>query len=152
MKRWNSMGAVAGLVATTLFSGAAFAAGTVSLRGSMVPRGVASVASPEKVQGIFDADQDNLRNLRSQARTARQQLEADMLAGKSTAGDLQALETAQNKILAERVKLAEQVVGSLTPEQRAQVAESTSHRRSLRSTHAASAQTATSPPTQQSKR
>ena len=81
---------------------------------------------------IFQAEKGTLQNLHSQVRTARQQLETDLIAGNSTATDLQTLQTAQNGLLAEKVKIAQEVLASLSPTQRTQVSQFVTQWRSLK--------------------
>ena len=62
----------------------------------------------------------------------KEQLENDLVAGKDTTADVQALQTARNNMLAERVKLAQQVVALLSPAQRTQVSQFMTQWRSLK--------------------
>jgi Spy/CpxP family protein refolding chaperone len=133
MKRWY-MAVAGGVLTAAVVSGAAYASrfgGACERRHGLVPSIVGRMVSHDQMKAIFQADKDNLRTLHSQVRAAREQLESDLIAGKNTSGDVQALETARNNMLAERVKLAQQVMASLTPEQRTKVAEFRTKSRTL---------------------
>jgi Spy/CpxP family protein refolding chaperone len=132
MKQSLGYGVAGGLLAAALFSGAAYAHGFGHRHGSLIPPIVGRMVSHDQIRAIFEADKANLHNLHAQVRTAREQLENDLVAGNNTAADLQALETAQNNLLAERVKLAQQILATLSPTQRSQVLQFMTQWKSLR--------------------
>lgn len=134
MKRLFGWSVAGGLLAAALLSGAAYAYGFGGggHHHSLVPPIVGSMVSHDQLRSIFEADKTNLHNLHSQARAAREQLETDLVAGKDTAADIQALQTAQNNLLTERVKLAQQVLANLSPAQRTQVSQFMTQWRSLK--------------------
>lgn len=135
MKRLFGLSVAGGLLAAALVSGAAFAHGSGGFGGDhhgLVPPIVGSMVSHDQLRSIFEADKTNLRNLHMQTRAAREQLENDLVAGKDTTADVQALQTARNNMLAERVKLAQQVVTLLSPAQRTQVSQFMTQWRSLK--------------------
>ena len=133
MKRIYRFGMAGGILAAALISGAAYAHGYAGFghHHGLVPPIVGSMVSHDQMRTIFQANKGDLQNLHSQMRTARQQLENDLIAGKDTSADVQALQTAQNNMLAARVKIAQQVVATLSPEQRTQASQFMTQWRSL---------------------
>ncbi len=135
MKRLQVSGVVLGLLAAALISGAAYAQGFGHRGGheGLLPPMVGHMVSRQQIRSAIAADKTNLRNLHSALKTARQQLEDDLIAGNSAkaATDLQALETAHNNMLAEKVKLAQTIVASLSPAQRTQAAQFVTQWRSM---------------------
>jgi len=135
MKRLQVSAVVIGLLAAALISSLAYAQGFGHRGGhqGLLPPMVTHMVSRQQIRSAIAADKTNLRNLHSALKTARQQLEDDLIAGNSskTATDLQALETAHNNMLAEKVKLAQTIVANLSPAQRAQVAQFVTQWRSM---------------------
>ena len=127
MKRVYGFGIVIGLLVAALVSGMAYAQGFGHGPGhghnDLVPPIVRRMISPEQMHAAIAADKTNLKNLYSQVKTARQQLVQDLVAGKDATSDVQALNTAQNNLLAEKVKLAQTILGNLPTTQRAQVSQ-----------------------------
>ncbi len=127
MKRVYGSGFAIGLLMAALISGMAYAEGFGHGPGrghdALVPPIVRRMISPEQMHAAVAADKTNLKNLYSQVKTARQQLIQDLVAGKDATSDVQALSTAQNNLLAEKVKLAQTILGNLSAAQRAQVSQ-----------------------------
>jgi len=121
MKRRLGLSVAGGVLAVALVSGAAYAHGFGGGHHGLIPPIVGYLVSHDQMRAIFEADQSNLKALHSAARSANEQLENDLIAGKDTTADLQAVQTAQNNLMAERVKLAQQVLATLTSQQRTQV-------------------------------
>ena len=122
MKRRFGLSVAGGVLAVVLVSGAAYAHGFGGGHHGLIPPIVGHLVSHDQMRAIFEADKSNLKTLHSAARTAHEQLENDLIAGKDTTADLQALQTAQNNLMAEKVKLAQQILATLTDKQRTQVA------------------------------
>ena len=127
-----------GLSICTALLAALVAAGTARAHGmgggghhSLVPPIVGHMVSHDQLRSIFQSEKGNMDTLHSQLRTAHEQLENDLVAGKDTTADVQALQTAQNNMLAEKVKVAQQILASLTPAQRTQVSQFMTQWRSL---------------------
>jgi hypothetical protein len=121
MKRRFALSVAGGLLTAALVSGAAYAHGFGGDHHGLIPPIVGHLVSHDQMRAIFEADKSNLRSLHSAARSANEQLENDLIAGKDTTSDLQAVQTAQNNLMAEKVKLAQQVLATLSPAQRTQV-------------------------------
>lgn len=121
MKGRFALGVAGGLFAIALVSGAAYAHGFGGGHHGLIPPIVGHLVSHDQMHAIFEADKGNLKSLHSAARSANEQLENDLIAGKDTTADLQAVQTAQNNLMAEKVKLAQQILATLTPQQRTQV-------------------------------
>jgi Spy/CpxP family protein refolding chaperone len=121
MKRRFALSVAGGLLAVALVSGAAYAHGFGGGHHGLVPPIVGHLVSHDQMRAIFEADKANLKSLHSAARAAHEQLENDLIASKDTTADLQAVQTAQNNLMAEKVKLAQQILATLTPQQRTQV-------------------------------
>ena len=121
MKRRFALSVAGGLLAVALLSGAAYAHGFGGDHHGLIPPIVGHLVSHDQMRAIFEADKGNLKSLHSAERAANEQLENDLIAGKDTTADLQAVQTAQNNLMAEKVKLAQEILATLTPEQRTQV-------------------------------
>jgi Spy/CpxP family protein refolding chaperone len=121
MKRQLALSVAGGVLAVALVSGAAYAHGFGGGHHGLIPPIVGHLVSHDQMRAIFEADKGNLKTLHSAERSANEQLENDLIAGKDTTADLQAVQTAQNNLMAERVKLAQQILATLTPQQRTQV-------------------------------
>ncbi len=132
MKRWLGLTVAGGLLSVALSSGAAYAHGFGHDHGMLMPPIIGSMVSHDQIRAIFEADRTNLHNLHAQTMAAREQLENDLVAGNDTTADLQALETAQNNLMAEKVKLAQQILATLTPEQRTKVSQFMTQWRALK--------------------
>ncbi|HKN00445.1 MAG TPA: hypothetical protein VJX23_08000 [Candidatus Binataceae bacterium] len=131
MKRKYGLSVAGGILAAALISGVAYAHGFGHDHENLVPPIVGHMVSHDQMRTIFEAEKGNLQNLHSQVRAARQQLETDLIAGNNTGSDLQALQAAQNGMLAEKVKIAQEVLASLSPAQRTQVSQFVTQWRSL---------------------
>jgi len=125
MKRIYGSSLVIGLVMAALASGIAYGQGPGHGHGhgSLVPWIVHRMITPEQMHSALAAEKTNLKTLYSQVHSARQQLSQDLVAGKDTTTDVANLETAQNNLLAEKVKLAQNILSNLTAAQRTQVAQ-----------------------------
>lgn len=123
-------------ICTALLAGIV-ATGTANAHGmgghhNLIPPIVGHMVSHDQLHTIFQAEKGNMQALHSQLKTAHEQLENDLVAGKDTTADVQALQTAQNNMLAEKVKVAQQILASLTPAQRTQVSQFMTQWRSLK--------------------
>ena len=132
MKRRFALSVAGGVLAVALVSGAAYAHGFGEGHHGLIPPIVGHLVSHDQMRAIFEGDKSNLKSLHSAERSANEQLENDLIAGKDTTADLQALQTAQNNLMAERVKLAQQILATLTPQQRTQVSNFMTQWRSLK--------------------
>lgn len=136
MKRLQVVGAVIGLLGAALICGMAYAQGFGHHGGhqGLLPPMVGHLVSRQQIRSAIAAEKTNLKNLHAALKTAREQLEDDLIAGNTakTATDLQALETAHNNMLAEKVKIAQTIAASLSPEQRAKVAQFVTQWRSMK--------------------
>ena len=121
MKRQLALSVAGGVLAVALVSGAAYAHGFGGGHHGLIPPIVGHLVSHDQMRAIFEADKGNLKTLHSAERSANEQLENDLIAGKDTTADLQAVQTAQNALMAEKVKLAQQILATLTSQQRTQV-------------------------------
>jgi len=121
MKRRFALSVAGGVLAVALVSGAAYAHGFGGDHHGLIPPIVGHMVSHDQMRAIFEADKGNLKSLHSAERSANEQLENDLIAGNDTSADLQAVQTAQNNLLAEKVRLAQQILAILTPQQRTQV-------------------------------
>ncbi len=139
MKRVYGLSVVVGLlitaIATALAYGQGFGPGSGPRHGSLVPWVVGRMIPRDQMRSIVEADKTNLKNLHSQVHTARQQLIQDLVAGKDIASDMQTLESAQNSLLAEKVKLAQNILGKLSPSQRGQVSQFLTQWNSMEESH-----------------
>ena len=132
MRRQFGLGICGALLAALMAVGTANAHGFGGSHHNLVPPIVGHMVSHDQLRSIFEAERGNLHTLHSQMKTAREQLENDLVAGKETSADVQALQTAQNNMLAEKVKLAQQILATLSPAQRTQVAQFMTQWRSLK--------------------
>ncbi len=125
MKRIYGSSLVIGLVVAALASGIAYGQGPGHGHGhgSLVPWIVHRMITPQQMHSALAAEKGTLKTLYSQVHSARQQLSQDLVAGKDTTTDVANLETAQNNLLAEKVKLAQNILSNLTAAQRTQVAQ-----------------------------
>ncbi len=117
---------VAGLLTAGLVSGIAYGQGFGGWHGphgSLVPPIVGRLIGHDQIRSAIAADKTNLKNLFSQVHKARQQLVSDLVAGNDPTSDAKALGSAQSNLLAEKVKLAQNILGKLTPAQRTQVSQ-----------------------------
>ncbi|HTW87504.1 MAG TPA: hypothetical protein VMD75_05820, partial [Candidatus Binataceae bacterium] len=122
MKAIFGLGAVVGLAAIALMPAVGLAEGHRG-HGGLVPPVVWKMLSPQQIKSAISADRSNLKTLHQAVQTARQQLTSDLVAGKDTSGDVTALETAQNNMLAEKVKLAQSILANLSSSQRTQASQ-----------------------------
>jgi len=109
-----------------------FGAGHGHGHGSLVPWIVRRMVTREQMRSAVAAEKPTLKKMHSEVRRARERLTQDLVAGKDTTADVQALETAQNNLLAEKVKLAQNILKNLSADQRKQVTEFTTKLRSMR--------------------
>ena len=125
MKRIYASGLVMGLAITAIVSGIAYGAGTGHGHGhgSLVPWIVHRMVTRDQMHAAVASEKSNLKTLYSAVHTARQQLTQDLVAGKDTTTDVTNLETAQNNLLAEKVKIAQNILSNLTSTQRTQVSQ-----------------------------
>ena len=123
MKRIFGLGAVIGLAAIALMPAIGSAAGHHGHRGGLMPPVVWKMLSRQQVKSAIEADKTNLQSLHSTLKSTRRQLTLDLIAGKDTTSDVQALKTAQNNMLAEKVKLAQTIMANLSASQRAQASQ-----------------------------
>jgi hypothetical protein len=123
IKRVYGSSLLAGLAITALVSGIAYGAGTGHGHGhgSLVPWIVHRMVTPEQMHAAIAPEKGNLKTLYSAVHTAKQQLTQDLVAGKDVTTDVTNLETAQNNLLAEKVKIAQSILSNLTTAQRNQV-------------------------------
>ena len=131
MKRLFGLSICTALLAVVVAAGTARAHG-MGGHHNLVPPIVGHMVSHDQLRSIFQSEKENMQTLHSQLRTAHEQLEDDLVGGKDTTADVQALQTAQNNMLAEKVKIAQQILASLTPAQRTQVAQFMTQWRSLK--------------------
>ncbi|GEM_PF-2297670 len=92
--------------------------------GGLMPPIVWKMMSPDQIKSAISADKTNLKNLHMAVWNARNQLTLDLVSGKDSSvitADQTALETAQNNLLAEKVKLAQTILANLSSFQRSQV-------------------------------
>jgi hypothetical protein len=126
IKRVFGASVVAGLALTALVSGMAYGAGGMSHghgHGSLVPWIVHRMITPAQMQAAVSGEKSNLKTLGAAVFTARQQLTQDLVAGKDTTTDVTNLETAQSNLLAEKVKIAQNILANLSATQRTQVSQ-----------------------------
>jgi hypothetical protein len=123
MKTIFGLGAVIGLAAIALMPAIGSAEGHHGHGGGLMPPLVWKMLPHQQVKAAILADKTNLENLHSAVQSARQQLTLDLVAGKDTSGDVTALETAQNNLLAEKVKLAQTILANLSAAQRTQASQ-----------------------------
>jgi len=125
MKRVYSSSIAIGLIMAALVTGVAYGAGKGHGHGhgSLVPWIVHRMLSRQQIQSAVAGEKGNLKTLYSQVHAAKQQLSQDLVAGKDTTADVQALETAQNNLLVEKVKLAQNILSNLSATQRTQVSQ-----------------------------
>ncbi|HEX4209323.1 MAG TPA: hypothetical protein VHY56_02945 [Candidatus Binataceae bacterium] len=89
----------------------------------LVPPIVRQYVTQEQFKAAVEPNAATLKSDRAAVKTARQQLESDLIAGNSGAvqTDVQTLETAQNSLLQEKVTVAQAVLANLSSSQRTQV-------------------------------
>jgi len=123
MKRVYCSSLVIGLVMAALVSGIAYGDGSKHGRGhgSLVPWIVHRMITPQQMHSVMAAEKGTLKTLYSQVNSARKQLSQDLVAGSDTTADVQALQTAQNNLLAEKIKIAQAILSNLSSAQRTQV-------------------------------
>lgn len=125
MKRIYASGLVMGLAVVAIVSGIAYGDGMGHGHGhgSLVPWIVHRMVTRDQMHAAISSEKSNLKSLYSAVHTARQQLTQDLVAGKDTTADVTNLETAQNNLLAEKVKIAQNILSNLTSAQRTQVSQ-----------------------------
>jgi len=94
------------------------------VHGGLVPPIVRQYVTHEQFKAAYEPNAATLKSDYGAVKTARQQLESDLIAGNSGAvqTDVQALETAQNSLLQEKVTVAQAILANLNATQRTQVA------------------------------
>ncbi|HYB89461.1 MAG TPA: hypothetical protein VEC38_00305 [Candidatus Binataceae bacterium] len=117
----------AGVSATAYASGPGHHGG----HGSLLPPIIRHMVSKSQIKSVMASEKTNLHNAFGAVRSAKNQLEDDLIAGKDTAGDMSALQAAENSLLAEKVTIAQKILANLTPAQRTQVGSFVSQYRSL---------------------
>jgi len=123
MKRLYGFAILIGALVAACISASAYAMGP-GHRGrhdSLVPPIVRHMVSKSQIQSVMASEKANLHNAFGAVKAARKQLEDDLIAGKDTASDLSALQTAENGLLSEKVTIAQKILANLTPAQRTQV-------------------------------
>jgi len=114
-------------LAITALAGTASANGFGHGRGhgGLVPMIVRQYLTPQQIQAALASSKGDMHSLHSAERTARQTLEDDLIAGNSGAiqTDIQALETAQNNLLQEKVTVGQALLANLSATQRTQVSQ-----------------------------
>lgn len=125
MKRISGSSLVVGLLMAAVASGIAYGAGPKHGhgQGSLVPWIVHRMITPQQMHSALAAEKTNLKTLYSQVNAARKQLTQDLVAGNDTTTDVANLETAQNNLLVEKVKLAQNILSNLSAAQRIQVSQ-----------------------------
>lgn len=123
MKTIFGLGAAIGLAAIVLMPAIGSAEGHRGHGSGLMPPVIWKMVSHQQVKSAMAAEKTNLKNLHSALSSARQQLTLDLVAGKDTTADVKALETAQNNMLAEKVKLAQTIMSNLTAAQRTQASQ-----------------------------
>ncbi len=122
----KGLGLVAfGLMAILVTSGMGLAEGHHG-HGGLMPPIVWKMLSHDQIKSAIAGDKTNLKNLHTAVRSARKQLTLDLVSGKDSSvigTDQAALETAQNNLLAEKVKLAQTILANLSASQRSQVSQ-----------------------------
>jgi hypothetical protein len=90
----------------------------------LVPPIVRQYVTHEQFKAAFEPNAATLKSDYGAVKTARQQLENDLIAGNSAAvqTDVQTLQTAQNSLLQEKVTVAQAILANLNSTQRTQVA------------------------------
>ncbi|HTY53572.1 MAG TPA: hypothetical protein VMB26_00145 [Candidatus Binataceae bacterium] len=138
IKKVFGASAVAGLALTALVSGMAYGQGGGMGHGhghgSLVPWIVHRMITPEQMHAAVAGEKSNIKTLVAAVFTARQQLTQDLVAGKDTTTDVTNLETAQNNLLAEKVKIAQNILANLSSSQRTQVSQFLTQWSSLKQT------------------
>jgi hypothetical protein len=128
MKRVYGSGLVIGLLTVVLGSGLAYGHGFGGHghggggESELMPPVVGMIAGHSAIHSVMSADKANLQSLFSAEKTAHETLVQDLASGSSNVPtDLTNLQTAQNNLLAEKVKLAQQVYAGLSSTQKGQV-------------------------------
>lgn len=131
--------ATAGLTTAGIAYAQGFGHGHGHGHGGLVPPIVRQYVTHDQFKAAYEANGAALKSDYSAVKTARQQLETDLIAGNSSAvqTDLQTLETAQNNLLQEKVTVAEAILVNLSSTQRTQVGNFVAAYRSLEEQNAA---------------
>lgn len=90
---------------------------------SFLPPIIHQYVTHEQIQAAISPNAATMKSDFSAVKSARQQLESDLIAGNSSAvqTDVQTLETAQNNLLQEKVTIAQAILANLSSTQRTQV-------------------------------
>ncbi|MGA2408874.1 MAG: hypothetical protein ABSG46_00595 [Candidatus Binataceae bacterium] len=105
--------------------------------GSLVPPIVRQYVTHDQMKAAFAPNAAQLKSDYLAVKTARQTLESDLIAGNSNVpSDVQALQTAQNNLLQEKVTVAEAILANLSSSQRTQVGNFVTAYRALQETNA----------------
>jgi hypothetical protein len=116
--------ATAGLATAGLAYAEGFGHGHGHGHAGLVPPIVRQYVTHEQFKAAFEPNAATLKSDYGAVKTARQQLENDLIAGNSGAvqTDVQTLQTAQNSLLQEKVTVAQAILANLNSTQRTQVA------------------------------
>jgi hypothetical protein len=116
--------ATAGLATAGLAYADGFGHGHSHGHAGLVPPIVREYVTHEQFKAAFEPNAATLKSDYGAVKTARQQLENDLIAGNSGAvqTDVQTLQTAQNSLLQEKVTVAQAILANLNSTQRTQVA------------------------------
>jgi len=136
MKRLYGSAIVIGLLIAGCISATAYAKGPGHRGGhdSLLPPIVRHMVSKSHIHSVMASEKANLHSAFGAVRTAKKQLEDDLIAGKDPTGDLATLQGAQNSLLAEKVTVAQKILAKLTPAQRTQVGQFVTQYRSMNET------------------
>ncbi|HUN58718.1 MAG TPA: hypothetical protein VMU41_11425 [Candidatus Binataceae bacterium] len=132
--------ATAGLATAGIAYAQGFGHGHGHGHGGLVPMIVRQYVTHDQFKAAYEANGAALKSDFSAVKTARQQLETDLIAGNSSAvqTDVQTLETAQNNLLQQKVTVAEAILANLSSSQRTQVGNFVTAYRSMEEQNAAS--------------
>jgi hypothetical protein len=132
--------ATAGLATAGIAYAQGFGHGHGHGHGGLVPPIVRQYVTHDQFKAAFGPNAAALKSDFSAVKTARQQLETDLIAGNSSAvqTDVQTLETAQSNLLQEKVTIAEAILANLSSTQRTQVGNFVTAYRNLEQQDAAS--------------
>lgn len=114
--------ATAGLAIAGFAYADGFGHGPGHHHGSFIPPIVRQYVTHDQIKAAIAPNAAALKSAYGAVKTARQSLENDLIAGNSAVqADVQALETAQNSLLQEKVTVAQAILANLSPAQRTQV-------------------------------
>ncbi|MGH7934122.1 MAG: hypothetical protein ACREQN_13305 [Candidatus Binataceae bacterium] len=137
MRKLSGAGVMVTLLAVALVSGGVAYGqgfGHGHGHGALVPWPVHHMVSSEQAHAVMAKEKDNLKSAYQAVHAARQKLVEDLVANNNTADDVSALETAQNALLQEKVKVAGEMMSGLSSAQRQQASKFLNDWNSLRQT------------------